>query len=146
MYELERRGVCMQDYEHKAQYYETDQMGIIHHSNYIRWMEEARMAYLCKIGFPMEKIEAGGIVSPVVDVSCQYKKSCRLNEVIVIRIRIKEYNSVKLVLEYEMYEKESKELRAVGISSHCFTDREGHIVSLKKKLLQLDRAFYENLI
>ncbi len=136
----------MQDYEHKAQYYETDQMGIIHHSNYIRWMEEARMNYLSGIGFPMEKIEAEGIASPVVDVSCQYKKSCRLNEIIRVRIRIKEYNSIKLILEYEMYEKESGELRAVGVSTHCFTDREGHIVSLKKRYLQLDSAFYENLI
>lgn len=38
----------MQDYEHRAQYYETDQMGIIHHSNYIRWMEEARMDFLSR--------------------------------------------------------------------------------------------------
>lgn len=136
----------MQDYEHKAQYYETDQMGIIHHSNYIRWMEEARMNYLSEIGFPMEKIEAGGIVSPVVDVSCQYKKSCRLNEVIGVHITVKEYNSIKLVLKYEMYEKESKELRAVGVSTHCFTDKEGHIVSLKKRYLELDNALYENLV
>lgn len=136
----------MQDYEHKAQYYETDQMGIIHHSNYIRWMEEARINYLSEIGFPMEKIEAYGIVSPVVDVSCKYKKSCRLNEVIGVHITIKEYNSIKLALKYEMYEKESKELRAVGASTHCFTDREGRIVSLKKSYLQLDNALYENLV
>ena len=45
-------------YEHECKYYETDQMGIIHHSNYIRFMEEARIAFLKQIGFPMEKIEA----------------------------------------------------------------------------------------
>ena len=37
---------------HKAQYYETDQMGIIHHSNYIRWFEEARVGFLEEIGYP----------------------------------------------------------------------------------------------
>ncbi len=136
----------MQDYTHKAQYYETDQMGIIHHSNYIRWMEEARMNYLSEIGFPMEKIEAWGIVSPVVDVSCKYKKSCLLNEVIGIHIMVQEYNGVKLVLKYEMYEKQSGELRAVGTSTHCFTDREGRIVSLKKRYPQLDTALHGNLI
>ena len=136
----------MQDYTHKAQYYETDQMGIIHHSNYIRWMEEARMNYLSEIGFPMEKIEAWGIVSPVVDVNCKYKKSCRLNEVIGIHIMVQEYNGVKLVLKYEMYEKQSGELRAVGTSTHCFTDREGRIVSLKKRYPQLDTALHGNLI
>ena len=40
------------NYIHQAQYYETDQMGIIHHSNYIRWMEEARIAYMDELGFP----------------------------------------------------------------------------------------------
>ena len=37
-------------YEHKAQYYETDKMGIIHHSNYIRWFEEARIDYMEQAG------------------------------------------------------------------------------------------------
>lgn len=37
-------------YQHKVQYYETDQMGIVHHSNYIRWFEEARTDYMEKMG------------------------------------------------------------------------------------------------
>ncbi len=127
-------------YEHKAQYYETDQMGIIHHSNYIRWMEEARMDYLSSVGFPMERIEAEGIVSPVVSVNCRYKQVCRLNEVICIRVITKEYNGIKLVLEYEMYEKTSGELRIVGSSEHCFTTKEGRLVSLKKAYPELDAA------
>ena len=43
------------EYVHQAQYYETDQMGIIHHSNYIRWMEEARIAYMDEMDFPYKK-------------------------------------------------------------------------------------------
>lgn len=135
----------MQDYEHRAQYYETDQMGIIHHSNYIRWMEEARMDFLRRIGFPMEKIEAEGIVSPVVSVECRYRQVCRLNEDICIRINVKKYDGVKLVLEYEMYEKGTGELRTVGSSSHCFTDREGRIVSLKKTYPELHIALESNI-
>lgn len=127
-------------YEHKAQYYETDQMGIIHHSNYIRWMEEARMNYLSGIGFPMERIEAEGIVSPVVSVQCKYKKVCRLNEVICIHIKVKEYNGIKLVLEYEMYEKTSGELRTVASSEHCFTNKSGMLVNLKKGYPGLDEG------
>lgn len=122
----------MQDYEHKAQYYETDQMGIIHHSNYIRWMEEARMDFLTKIGFPMEEIEKAGIVCPVINVSCEYRKSCRLNEHICIHLEIQHYNGIKLVVGYRMYEKDSGELRATGISSHCFLSTDGKILSLKK--------------
>ena len=55
-------------YIHQAQYYETDQMGIIHHSNYIRWMEEARIAYMDELGFPYKKVEEAGIISPVLSV------------------------------------------------------------------------------
>ncbi len=122
----------MQDYEHQAKYYETDQMGIIHHSNYIRWMEEARMEFLNTVGFPMEEIEKEGIVCPVVSVSCDYKKSCRLNERICIHVDVARYNGVKLVLDYRMYEKGSGELRAVASSVHGFLTKEGKIVSLKK--------------
>ena len=39
----------MKDYEHKARYYETDKMGIIHHSNYIRWYEDARIDFMDKL-------------------------------------------------------------------------------------------------
>lgn len=136
----------MPDYVHRAQYYETDQMGIIHHSNYIRWMEEARMNFLSRIGFPMEKIEAAGIVSPVVSVDCRYKRACRLNEDICIHITVKQYNDVKLVLEYEMYEKETGEQRAIGNSVHCFTDREGHIVTLKKVFPELHMTLKSNIL
>ncbi|NLB15722.1 MAG: acyl-CoA thioesterase, partial [Clostridiales bacterium] len=59
-------------YCHKVQYYETDQMGIVHHSNYIRWMEEARCAWRYEKGFGLETFEKVGVVSPVVSLSCRY--------------------------------------------------------------------------
>lgn len=130
----------MRIYEHKAQYYETDQMGIIHHSNYIRWMEEARMDYLSSMGYPMEVIEKEGIVSPVVSVNCQYKKVCTLNEIICIEVHVKHYNGVKLEIEYIMTEKESGEIRTIGQSTHCFTDKAGRIVSVKKVYAGLHEA------
>lgn len=62
-------------YQHEVQYYETDRMGITHHSNYIRWMEEARVAFLKEIGWDYAKFEEMGIISPVIDVQCQYKNT-----------------------------------------------------------------------
>ena len=56
----------MEVYRHKVQYYETDKMGITHHSNYIRWMEEARIWFLSEIGFSYAKLEEMGMVSPVL--------------------------------------------------------------------------------
>ncbi len=69
-----------QPYQHKVQYYETDGMGIVHHSNYIRWFEEARVDFLAQIGMPFEQVEARGIVSPVLRVSCEYKTMARFGE------------------------------------------------------------------
>ena len=57
--------------EHKVQYYETDGMGIVHHSNYIRWFEEARVDLLEKLGYGYDRIEAEGFSSPVLEVACQ---------------------------------------------------------------------------
>ena len=64
-------------YRRKAQYHETDQMGIIHHSNYVKWMEEARVAFLDYVGLGYGKVERLGIVSPVVGITLGYKRQSR---------------------------------------------------------------------
>lgn len=89
-------------YTHKVQYYETDKMGITHHSNYVRWMEEARIDFLDKLGFPFEKLEQDGIVSPVLSVECSYKKVTIFPEVISIEVKVLEFKGVKLKLGYMM--------------------------------------------
>ena len=55
----------MKDYIRKVQYYETDRMGIVHHSNYIRWFEEARIFYMEKMGYSYSEMEKTGIMIPV---------------------------------------------------------------------------------
>ena len=125
-------------YEHECKYYETDQMGIIHHSNYIRFMEEARIAFLKQIGFPMEKIEADGLVCPVVNVSCDYKKMSYFADVLCIRVTVKEYRGLKLILGYEMTEKSTGEVRATATSTHCFMKKDGSLAVLKKAIPELD--------
>ena len=111
-------------YEHECKYYETDQMGVVHHSNYIRFMEEARIDFLDQIGFPMDVIEAGGVVSPVVGVNCQYKNMSYFKDVLCIKVFIKEYSGVRFSIGYEMSDKKTGQLRAVGESSHCFITKE----------------------
>ena len=63
-------------YEHKVHYYETDQMGIAHHSNYIRWFEEARVDFMEQGGFSYKELESRGIISPVLEVNAKYKSMC----------------------------------------------------------------------
>ena len=78
-------------YKHKVQYYETDQMGMVHHSNYIRWFEEARVDYLDAIGLPYKQMEEEGIGSPVLEMHCQYKSKVTFGETVTIRVRMKSY-------------------------------------------------------
>ena len=75
----------MEPYVRPVQYYETDMMGVAHHANYLHWMEEARIDFMDRIGFPYTRMEAGGVVSPVVEIACRYRKSCTFGDVISIR-------------------------------------------------------------
>ena len=93
----------MKPYIHQVQYYETDRMGITHHSNYIRWMEEARVAFLEELGWGYGKLEAMGIVSPVTQVSCDFKKTTTFPDRIAIEVSIREFRGVKLFLSYLIY-------------------------------------------
>ena len=71
-------------YEHKAHYYETDQMGIIHHSNYIRWFEEARTNLLDSVGFGYDQMEKSGIIIPVLAIQCEYKSMVYYNQTFIL--------------------------------------------------------------
>ena len=146
--EIEIYGTNIEDirirpYEHHTKYYETDQMGIIHHCNYIKWMEEARMDWMKQIGLSYKEMEAMEIISPVLSVSCEYHSMVHFDEVIVIEIRIVKYNGVKLEVEYRMTDKETGELRTTGTSSHCFLNRAGRPISLKRSYPELDTKFFE---
>lgn len=129
----------MNPYQHKVQYYETDKMGIVHHSNYIRWMEEARVDFLGQIGWNYKKLEDNGIISPVTAVECKYRVSTFFDDVITISVWVEEFKGVKLKLRYEM--KREDVLVCEGHSEHCFLNAEGKIMNLKRE----KPAFYETL-
>lgn len=122
----------MMKYEHKTQYYETDQMGIIHHSNYIRWFEEARIDFMEQCGFTYDQMEKDGLISPVLSVSCEYKSMTYFGDTVEIETDILKYNGIKLELSYIIRDKKTGEIRCTGKSSHCFLDRNKNVVSLKR--------------
>ena len=129
----------MEKYIHKVQYYETDKMGITHHSNYIRWMEEARIDFFEKQGISYSKLEEIGIISPVVEVNCKYKVVTKFEDEIEILTKIKEFNGVKLIFEYEMRNSKTGEINAIAESKHCFVNNDGRPIILKKEFPELDK-------
>lgn len=119
-------------YRHTVQYYETDKMGITHHSNYIRWMEEARVAFLAEIGWDYAKLEEMGIISPVVSVECKYKQTTTFGDVVLIEVSVEEFKGVKLKLKYRMTDEKGAEV-CEARSEHCFLDKKGVPIRLKKE-------------
>ena len=121
----------MNTYQHKVQYYETDQMGIVHHSNYIRWMEEARVDFLSQKGWEYKKMEKLGVVSPVTAIEGKYKRSAKFDDTVSVAVFVADFRGVRLCLKYEVRDSEGT-LLFIGKSEHCFMDREGNILNMKK--------------
>lgn len=119
-------------YKHKVQYYETDQMQIVHHSNYIRWFEEARGDLLEKLGIGYATMEEKGIIIPVLEAQCQYKVMVKYPDEVYIIPKVVAFNGIKMTVEYEIIDVKTEELRATGKSVHCFLNTKYQPMSLKK--------------
>lgn len=133
-------------YSRKVQYHETDKMGITHHSNYIKWMEEARVEFLESIGLPFQEIEKEGIVSPVVNLSVDYKKPSFFGDMILIETKAEKYNGFLFDISYTMKESKKGEIIAEAHSGHCFI-KNGRVTSLKKtnpSMHEILQAAFEN--
>jgi acyl-CoA thioester hydrolase len=132
----------MDIYRHVVQYYETDKMGITHHSNYIRWMEEARVDFLRQIGWDYAKLESDGIISPVIEVSCRYKRSTTFSDEVFIAVSVREFKGLRLVLAYDMKDAEGRTV-ATAESEHCFVNRDGKPIRLSKEFPEFSRVLEE---
>ena len=119
-------------FERKINYYETDKMGIVHHSNYIRFLEEARCFYLDKIGLPYESLEKHGIMIPALNVNCTYKNPVTFNDTLLIKVIIKDLSVVKMSVSYEVINKATKDIVIEAKTKHCFTDTNLKPINLKK--------------
>lgn len=129
----------MKPYRRTVHYYETDQMAIVHHSNYIRWFEEARLDYLAQLGISYADMEADGTLIPVVDVSCSYGQSVRYGDTVEITAKVTGFTGVRLQFAYEVRFADGA-LAATGSSTHCFL-RGGRPVSLKRSCPTLYETF-----
>ena len=134
----------VKEYVHTVQYYETDKMGITHHSNYIRWMEEARVDFLSQIGWDYARLEESGIISPVLNLSCDFKKTTTFSDKITVKAYVKEFNGVKLKFAYEMRNEEGIVV-FTATSMHAFLGKDGRPVRMKQDFPELLKTI-ENLI
>lgn len=133
-------------YTHKAQFYETDSMRIVHHSNYVRWFEEARVDFLEQIGHKYQSIEAAGFESPVLSVHCEYKSMVHFADTVAIHVGMKAYSGVKMTICYTIVDSSTGAVRCTGETSHCFLDKSGKPVHLKRAYPALHAALSDSLV
>lgn len=130
-------------YQRRVYYYETDKMQIVHHSNYIRMFEEARIWFFNKIGLRYSNLEEMGLWIPVIEVNCKYKNSLRYDEKFFVDVKIVEYNGCRMKIGYVIYKEDMKTVAAEGYSSHCFTDPNMKLLRVKKAFPEIHKKFEE---
>ena len=131
----------MKTYIRRVNYYETDKMGVVHHSNYIRWFEEARTSFMEQVGYTYPRLEEEGIISPVISVSCEYKKPVRYPDTVAIDVYLTSMTKFRCSFRYEVKDAATGERRAVGTSQHCYLDGDGKIVNMEQHNPDFLRAF-----
>ena len=119
-------------YKHVIQYYETDRMGITHHSNYVRFMEEARVDYLKQLGYDYGKLESMGVISPVTEISCKYKMPSTFEDELRITVLVKECSGIRIHFLYKMVNQRGVVV-CTAESQHCFVSAEGKIIRVDKE-------------
>ena len=86
----------MTPYTHIVRYYECDRMGITHHSNYARFMEEARIDWMDQLGYGFERMEAEGVVSPVMAIELHFKQPTTFKDAIQIEVSVTDLTALKI--------------------------------------------------
>ncbi len=122
----------------RVRYAETDQMGVVYHSNHLIWFEVGRVELLRQLGFSYRDMEReDGRFIAVVEVKCRYKAPVHYDEEVLVRTRLKAVRKSVIVFEYELTRAETGTLLAEGETTHIVTDSEMKVSSLPQKYLQV---------
>lgn len=123
-----------------VRYYETDKMGIVHHSNYIRYFECARNLMIREGGYPIEQCEADGVVIPIVSVECRYRHPAKMGDTVKCTASIDKEPMAKLVIRQAVYNQDGM-LCADGQVILGFLNKEtGRPVRCPDKLLEMIKS------
>ncbi len=123
-----------------VRYKETDQMGIVHHSNYYPWFEVARTQFFKELGFSYRDIEQEGILLPLIESGCRYKAPARYDDRLIIETIIKEFKGLRLTFGYRVINEDTNQLLAEGKTVHVFTNARMKPINIKKDNKEVYKA------
>lgn len=121
----------------RVRFVETDLMGVVHHSNYLRWFEMARVEYLRRANVMLPELIAAGILFPITDVQCRYVQPARFDEIVRVEAELVDFSRVKLCFSYRVLRDTDDILLAEGATKNVFTGANGKIARLPQ--LYFDR-------
>ena len=119
----------MYEYTRPVFYYETDKMGVVHHSNYLRWLEEARISFFDDNDLAYVETESYGILSPITEVNVKFKYPARFGDSFTVKMQMTKYTGVRFSMEYAVVN-QNGDLLMEGKSSHAFINQDFKPVSL----------------
>ena len=125
----------MKSFKLRVYYYDTDKMGVVYHSNYLKWMEIARTEYFRDI-LPYKNIENMGFILPVKSLNIEYIDSAKYDDEIEVFVKIEEINNIKIKFYYEMYDS-NKVLKAKAQTVNVFVDKSGKLKRISKEMLEI---------
>ncbi len=117
-----------------TRYSETDQMGIIHHSNYAVWFEAGRTDFFKKVGFSYKEIEGRGILLPLYEMNCKFKSPARYEDEITIKTSLKEITKVRVIFSYKVINDMDGKLLSLGETMHGWTNRDLKLINAEKTI------------
>jgi len=120
-----------------VRYAETDQMGVVHHSNYPIWFEAGRTDFIRKMGMPYSVIEQKGAMLPLLELRCRFMSFARYEDNIIIKTYIKEFTGTRLCFSYQAVREEDGRILAEGETLHCWTRRDLKPVNIKKYMPEI---------
>lgn len=106
-----------------ARYSETDQMGIIHHSNYAVWFEAGRTNFLKKAGIPNKEIEEQGVLLPLYEMNCKFKSPARYEDEIIVKTKLEYIGKVRIVFSYQVLNAKDGSVLTTGETKHAWTNK-----------------------
>lgn len=116
--------------EVNVRFNEADPLGMVWHGHYIRYFEDGREAFGNKYGLRYLDFYNHGYIVPVVNVQCDYKRSLRYGEKVLIATEYEPCEAAKLIFHYRLYNAETNQIVATGSSVQVFLDRDKHALQL----------------
>ena len=131
----------------RVHFYNTDEMGVVHHANYIRWFETGRVEYLRSIGITLTEMIEDGYLFPITEVKVKYLHSAKFDDELVLETKARELTKAKMEFDYKIRRVSDGKILSKGFSQNVFTNaKTGKITRLPEKYFsKLEEAMKKEL-